>query len=264
MGNPNAFVSLSRAGLMCLGLLALAGCESHPSTAPVPSSGNSAENSPPPAPAPRPQPELKAAAAAPSAPFEGEGWESLFDGRSLAGWRETKFSGRGEVQVEDGLLLMKMGDPFTGIGWTNDFPTMNYEIALDAMRVSGSDFFCGLTVPVGDSFCSLIVGGWGGALVGISSLDSMDASENETTKYVTFLQNHWYRIRLRVTQDRLEGWIDQDKLIDVVTAGKRISLRPGEIEESKPMGIACWQTTAALRQIKLRRVDQPADKPKKF
>jgi hypothetical protein len=141
---------------------------------------------------------------------------------------------------------------------------MNYEIALDAMRVNGSDFFCGLTVPVGDSFCSLIVGGWGGALVGISSLDGMDASENETTKYVTFQQGRWYRIRLRVTQDRLEAWIDQDKLADVVTSGKKISLRPGEIEESKPFGIACWQTSAALRQIKLRSVDQPADKPKKF
>jgi len=156
-----------------------------------------------------------------------------------------------------------MGDPFTGINWTNDFPKMNYEIALDAMRVNGADFFCGLTVPVQDSFCSLIVGGWGGALVGISSLDGMDASENETTKYVTFTQNRWYRIRLRVTHDRLEAWIDQEKLIDVVTEGKRISLRPGEIEESKPLGLACWQTGAAWRQIQVREVDQPADKPRK-
>jgi hypothetical protein len=206
---------------------------------------------------------LKALAAAPVASFEGEGWQEMFDGRSLTGWHETKFSGHGEVQPQDGVILLKMGDPFTGIDWTNGFPKMNYEIAFDAMRLSGSDFFSGLTVPVGDSFCSLIVGGWGGALVGISSLDGMDASENETTKYETFLQNHWYRIRLRVTQDRIEGWIDQEKLIDVVTTGKRISLRPGEIEESKPLGIACWQTGAALRHIKFRAVDQPADPPKK-
>jgi hypothetical protein len=207
---------------------------------------------------------LKLAATAPSAPFEGEGWEPLSDGHTLTGWRETKFSGHGEIEARDGLIILKMGDPFTGLNWTNDFPSMNYELALDAMRVSGSDFFCGLTVPVGDSFCSLIVGGWGGALVGISSLDGMDASENETTKYVTFQQDHWYRIRMRVTQGRIEVWIDQEKLVDVVTTGKRISLRPGEIEESKPFGIACWQTTAALRQIKMRRVDQPADKPKKY
>jgi len=164
----------------------------------------------------------------------------------------------------DGMILLKMGVPFTGIGWTNDFPKMNYEIALDASRVSGADFFCGMTVPVGDSFCSLIVGGWGGALVGISSLDGMDASENETSKYVTFQQSRWYRIRMRVTEGRIEIWIDREKLVDVVTTGKRISLRPGEIEESKPFGIACWQTTAALREIKVGRVSEPADKPKKY
>jgi hypothetical protein len=233
---------------------------------------NSAHHSPQPTAVPANSPPATAShetvnktdAAAPVAPFEGEGWKDMFDGASLTGWHETKFSGHGEVQVQNGVILLKMGDPFTGINWTNDFPKTNYEIALDAMRVSGSDFFCGLTVPVGDSFCSLIVGGWGGALVGISSLDGMDASENETTKYQTFLQNHWYRIRLRITQDRMEVWIDQEKLIDIVTTGKRISLRPGEIEESKPLGIACWQTSAALRQVKFRHVDQPAGPPKKL
>ena len=108
-----------------------------------------------------------------------------------------------------------MGNPFTGVNWTNDFPKMNYEVAFDAMRVMGSDFFCGLTVPVGESFCSLIVGGWGGTLVGISSLDGMDASENETTKFVSFETGRWYRIRLRVTEKKLQAWIDQEKLVDV-------------------------------------------------
>ena len=218
---------------------------------------------PPTPPKPQEDPVNKLSSLA-AAPFEGEGWKDLFDGRTLTGWRPTPFSGRGEVEVRDGVILANMGDPFTGLNWTNDFPKMNYEIALDAARVSGADFFCGLTVPVGDAFCSLIVGGWGGSLVGISSLDSMDASENETTKYVTFLSNHWYRIRLRVTEGRLEGWIDQEKLIDVVTTGRRIALRPGEIEESKPFGLACWQTGAAWRQIRLRSVDRPADKPKKY
>jgi hypothetical protein len=207
---------------------------------------------------------LNRLAAVPSAPFDGEGWQLLLDGRSLAGWQQTQFAGHSEIEVHAGLVLAKMGDPFTGLNWTNEFPKMNYEIGLDAVRVNGSDFFCGLTVPVGDSFCSLIVGGWGGALVGISSFDGMDASENETTKYETFEQNRWYRIRLRVTRDRIEGWIDQEKLIDIVTTGKRISLRPGEIEESKPFGIACWQTTAAWRQMKFRHVEEPADKPKKY
>ena len=201
---------------------------------------------------------LRQAAAKPSQPFEGEDWQSLFDGKTLTGWRLTEFTGRGEVQCESGLLVLNMGDPFTGINWTNEVPKINYEVAFDAMRVSGSDFFCGLTVPVRDSFCSLIVGGWGGSLVGISSLDRMDASENETTKFMNFEQGRWYRIRLRVTDKRIEAWIDQEKLINVDISDKQISLRPGDIELSKPFGIASWQTTSALREIRLRTVIGPA------
>ena len=93
---------------------------------------------------------LPPGAAQPPAPFEGEGWQAMFDGQTLAGWRETPFAGHGEVHCQDGVIVLSMGDPFTGINWTNDFPKMNYEVALDAMRVMGSDFFCGLTVPVGD------------------------------------------------------------------------------------------------------------------
>ena len=199
---------------------------------------------------------LKEAAAKPSEPFEGEGWQPMFDGSSLKGWSETQFAGRGEVQCKSGLIVLNMGDPFTGINYTNKFPTMNYEIALDAMRVGGSDFFCGLTVPVGTNFCSLIVGGWGGTLVGISSLDGMDASENETTKFIGFDNGHWYRIRLRITDAKIQVWIDKDKLIDVETKDRRISVRAGDIEMSEPIGIAAWQATSALRQIQWRPIEK--------
>jgi hypothetical protein len=209
-----------------------------------------------------PQDRLPEAAARPPAPFEGDNWDRVFDGKTLAGWKETAFAGRGAVECEHGLIILNTGDPFTGVNLTNPFPTMNYEVALDAMRVSGSDFFCGLTVPVGEGSCSLIVGGWGGSLVGISSIDSMDASENETTKFINFEHERWYRIRLRVTEGRIEGWIDKEKLVDVVIGGRRISVRPGDIELSRPFGIAAWQTTAALREIRVRRVTSPADPPK--
>jgi hypothetical protein len=217
----------------------------------------------PPATTPAKQPVLPPGVSKIPAPFEGAGWEDLFNGYDLSGWKVTPFAGRAEVGCISGLILLNMGDPFTGVSFTNPTPTMNYEIALDAMRVMGSDFFCGLTVPVGESHCSLIVGGWGGGLVGISSLDGMDASENETTKYESFESGRWYRVRLRVTKNRIEGWIDERKLIDVNTTDRKISLRPGDIELSKPLGIACWQSSAALREIKLRRVDGPADPPRK-
>jgi hypothetical protein len=221
---------------------------------------------PPPTLAPPPRPTasevLRQAAAQPSAPFAGEGWRSLSDGKTLTGWRVTAFAGAGQVECRDGLIALWMGDPFTGIGWTNEPPEMDYEIALDAMRVDGADFFCGLTFPVRDSNCSLIVGGWGGAIVGLSSLDGMDASENETTRFVNFERGRWYRIRLRVTEAKVEAWIDEQKVVDVEITGRRISVRAGDIEQSKPLGIASWMTAAALREIKLRRVSGPDSPPK--
>jgi hypothetical protein len=179
--------------------------------------------------------------------------QSLFDGKSLAGWKETAFGGEGEVEVSEGRIVMQAGNPMTGITWTGAYQKMDYEISLEAMRVNGSDFFCGLTFPVGESPCSFIVGGWGGGVVGLSSLNGSDASENETTKYQEFESNRWYAIRVRVTKDKIEAWIDQKRMVDVDTDGMRISIRP-EVELSRPLGIACYATTAALRDIKIVRL----------
>src|ERR1035437_5641676 len=104
------------------------------------------------------------------------GWTALFDGESLKGWRETPFSGRGEVQVKSGMIVIGKGH-LTGITWTGEFPRSHDEMRLEAARSEGSDFFAGVTFPVNDSFCSLISGGWGGSVVGLSSLDDEDASE---------------------------------------------------------------------------------------
>ena len=241
-------------------LVLFVGCASESAKAPTQTESQPPSAAPPPV-------DLKdimeAAAAKPSLPFDGEGWQPMFDGRTLSGWRVTQFSHAGKVQCESGAIALNAGNPFTGINWTNDFPKMDYEVALDAMRVSGFDFFCGLTVPVGDTFCSLIVGGWGGGVVGISSLDGSDASENETGTMAEFEQARWYRIRLRVTGAKIEAWIDAKKIVDAITTDRKISLRPGDIELSKPFGIASWNTGAALREIKWRHVDGPADPVKR-
>lgn len=114
---------------------------------------------------------------------------SLFDGRTLDGWQtleEHSFKRHGEVAVEDGRIVLYEGGPATGIRYTGDVPRLDYELTFQAMRVEGNDFFCGLTFPVADSFCSFIVGGWGGATVGLSCLDGLDASDNETSKVMGF------------------------------------------------------------------------------
>jgi hypothetical protein len=185
--------------------------------------------------------------------------KNLFDGRTLAGWKKTEFGGEGDVEVKDGRIVIGAGNPMSGITWTGQFPKTNYEITLEAMRVDGSDFFCGLTFPVGDDPCSFIVGGWGGGVIGLSSLDGSDASENETTKYQEFESKRWYKVRVRVTPEKIEAWLDDKQMADVVVKDHRISIRP-EVELSRPLGISCFSTTAALRDIKVRTLSASASK----
>jgi hypothetical protein len=181
-------------------------------------------------------------------------WQPLFDGKSLTNWQSTKFIGEGAVKVENGQIVLEAGGDMTGITWTGPaLPTINYEIVLQAMRVEGSDFFAGVTFPVADSFCSLILGGWGGTVVGLSSLNDMDASENETSQSVDFEPRRWYDIRIRVTPAKIEAWLDGRQIINQDTKGNKIHTRP-EMDLSKPLGVASWRTKAALRDFRLRRL----------
>ncbi len=158
------------------------------------------------------------------------------------------------------FLWFIAGSDLTGISWADPaaLPRMDYEVDLFAMRLDGMDFFCGFTFPVREASCTFVVGGWGGGVVGISSLDGLDASENETSRNMTFESKRWYHIRVRVTQAKIACWIDEAQVVDVETAGKKISMRPGEIEIAGPFGISTWQTAGALRDISLRRLPAPS------
>jgi hypothetical protein len=205
---------------------------------------------------------IEKAAATTPIPVSGEGWKSMFDGKTLTGWRETDFAGHGPSFCEFGTMVLGEGAALTGVNWTNQAPKSGYEVALEALRAEGSDFFCGLTFPVGDSFCSLILGGWGGGVVGISSIDGQDASENETTQFLNFEIGRWYHVKISVTDAKIEAWLDEKKIVDVKTTGRKISMRYGEIELSKPLGLATYQTIGAFREIKMRRIDPAADSRK--
>jgi len=181
------------------------------------------------------------------------GWKSLFDGQTLKGWKSTEFGGEGTVEGKDGAILLGVGNDLTGVNYQRPVPHRNYEVVLEARRVDGSDFFCGLTFPVKDDPCSLIIGGWGGGVCGLSSIDGLDASENSTTKYREFETGRWYTIRLRVTDAKIEAWIDKDQIVNQSLAGKKISIR-SEVEASRPFGIASYRTLAALRNIRLREL----------
>jgi hypothetical protein len=189
-----------------------------------------------------------------ASPATGAGWQPLFDGKTLNNWQPTKFSAEGAVKVEDGRIVLETGRNMTGVTWSGPaLPTTNYEISMQAMRVEGSDFFAGITFPVDDSFCSLILGGWGGSVVGLSNINGMDASENDTSQSIEFQNGRWYAARIRVTPAKIEAWLDERQIINQDLKGNKVDIRL-EMELSKPLGIASWKTKSAVRDIRLRRL----------
>ncbi len=183
----------------------------------------------------------------------------LFDGKSLDGWQildKIDFDRHGKVRVEDGEMILETGLFMTGVRWKGEFPTMDYEVRFETRRIDGHDFFCGMTFPVADSHCSLILGGWGGMLTGISSIDGFDASENETTGSIEFENKKWYKVRLRVSKEKLEAWVHdgerEHKIVDIQHTDRELSVR-WEMDTMPPFGFATYSTTGGFRNIVLIR-----------
>jgi len=161
----------------------------------------------------------------------------------------------GAVEETGGVISLAFGEALTAAKWQGEIPKRPFEIEFEARRVNGSDFFAALTFPArGENECvTFLAGGWGGAVVGISSIDDEDASKNETRTVRKFETGVWYRFRLVRVGEKFEAWIDDEKVIDVSTEGKRLSLRPGPISVCAPFGIASWQSAGEIRGMRWRK-----------
>jgi hypothetical protein len=190
----------------------------------------------------------------------------LFNGRNLSGWRMANISGNGTVKVlKDGIMQCGAGMSITAIVYTNRFPVRNYELSLEAKRTEGSDFFIGLTIPVESSYCTVIIGGWGGGLCGLSSFDGNDAANNQWAEGINLQNNRWYKLRVRVTPGVIQITLNEDLYTARIEYDdpRRLSLRSGEIEETIPMGLATYETTAHWRNFTLTKITElrPGDLP---
>ncbi|GIW99802.1 MAG: hypothetical protein KatS3mg111_3135 [Pirellulaceae bacterium] len=181
-----------------------------------------------------------------------EGWRPLLPPQGLSGWEITDYGERGVVRRDGEQLIIEAGDPLNGITYLGkDFPKENFEIYLEASRLEGRDFFCGLTFPVGEEFCSLIAGGWGGTIVGLSSVDGFDASENATTTAEDFENDRWYRFLVRVDDEYVRVWIDGEEFFRQEREGHEFSTRI-EVYANQPLGLATFMTKAAVRNFRWR------------
>lgn len=186
-----------------------------------------------------------------SAPPPPAPWIELFDGRSLGAFASTDFGGQGEVTVHDGRLLLGIGSPLTGVTWTGAPPAGDYELEVVARRELGSDFFAAITFPVGADHLTLVLGGWGGGLCGLSSLDGADASRNETRTHRNFTPGTDVHVHVAVDTERITASLDGTPLLQVEHRGRRLGLRP-EVALCRPFGIASFATASSIAQIRWR------------
>jgi len=148
----------------------------------------------------------------------------------------------------------------TGIVWQGNLPRDGYEIELEAMRVEGQWDFCFLCFPIGRESCVWKIGGETGSTSGLDQINNTDFMRNQSTLRMPFELRRWYRVRLRVTSRAVEGWIDQRKVFDVPRVGRRFSITTG-YEPMKPLGLASWGTTSAIRNVRLRPAVGGAEGP---
>ena len=155
---------------------------------------------------------------------------------STAGRRPTS-SSAGEVKVEDGKIVMSAGRSMSGITSTRqDLPTTNYELSYEAMRTRGTRLLRrGDASRSASRYITLVNGGWGGNVTGLSSLDGMDASENETTRSIQLPGQD-------LVQVPGPGDRQDDPLLDRRQGdrGRRITRTGGSARGSRRAGTSRW------------------------
>ena len=144
------------------------------------------------------------------------------------------------------------------------FRESNYEIEVSEIRVSGIGFanFC---FPLGDAYCRLIIGGSeSGDIVGLHVLDGKDFKSNETTHHMSFQSDRWYAVRLRVTDDRIQVWIDRNQVIDLPRRGHEFAIGNNRVEMTGAGSLGLYTNggAAAIHSIRIRQL-KPGTKTEK-
>lgn len=156
----------------------------------------------------------------------------------------------GAIEFSEESVSLGRGRPGTGIRYCGPPPASAYRLTWDARRTDGNDFFCGLTFPAGGSYLTLILGGWGGGLIGLSNLDGMSAVDNESASWHDFENDRWYALQLDVGDQSVLVQLDGKSVVDVSIADRRLDIW-WEQEPMRPLGISSWNTAAQIRKLVL-------------
>ncbi|MDG1048934.1 MAG: hypothetical protein P8R46_01880 [Planctomycetota bacterium] len=193
----------------------------------------------------------------PAPPPQGSEWEVLFDGGDLSQWKAGIFGEDPEFElVEDGVVIPQ-GVPLAGLTYQGTAPSPPFEAEFEVTKEYGADFFFAVTFPVRGEHLTLVLGGWGGVVCGLSCIDGEDASGNATRTIKNFPDGSRYRVRLAVTDERVRVDLDGERLLDADLRGRKLELRP-EVDPSVPFGVASFATQTILHRVRARQLE-PGD-----
>jgi hypothetical protein len=174
-----------------------------------------------------------------------------------AGWTQAGIPDEGRIGVADAVLSLGLGQPMTGakfVDWPElALPATGFSIRYEAMRVTGEDFFGTVTFPVPgrDSHVSFVLGGWGGTVTGISSIDFSDANENQTRAEQRFENGQWHGVRIEARPEDLRVWVRERPVVNVSIKGRQTGLRAGFIDHCIPFGFATYGTEGKIRRLEV-------------
>jgi hypothetical protein len=165
------------------------------------------------------------------------------------GFMETAFGGEGLASIEPNRILLEPGVPLSGVTWTGAPPEAPYTLEVEFTKRYGNDFPCALTFPIAGSHLTLVLGGWGGTVCGLSSLDGLDASRNETRFVRAFPPGVRTEVRVDVQGARVRAVLDGVEVVRIDLAGRSLGVRE-ELSLSRPLGIAAFATAVEVHSVR--------------
>lgn len=173
----------------------------------------------------------------------------LFDGKDMSAWRTGVFGTDDDFEVTEEGVVLPQAAALAGMTYAAEPPTTPYLLTVEATRVFGADFFLGITFPVRDSHLTLVLGGWGGNVCGLSCIDGEDASNNDTRHLQSFPNGKSQTVIIDVSDTRVSASVNGQQIVDRAIDGASVlTLRP-EVDASSPLGVASFATSTVVHRV---------------
>lgn len=200
----------------------------------------------------------------PLPPFEplvaGE-WRTLFDGEHLGRWEpidtvDTAGGSPGEVTVEGRQILLKPGEPLSGVSWSGPMPAQDFEVTLEA-KVDDAELLS-IAFPIGTDRAAVQLDA-NNRRAGLFSIDGTGLRDDPMAAPFDGAVAGWHQLRIRVTQDHVQAWLNAQPITDQARSGSTFGAPDGYLP-LHDLSIFASRGAAALRNIRIRRID-PDDAP---